>query len=213
MATAVRRIDPPLGEALVRWQHAAGPYWPYLCAVPFLADVHCRARIAPARPDRTAPISGLLADGLKQTDPRMHSAVFVDLPIESTLRQSEALRRLGFRVVPVVQRWIEERAVLPGLDLLQDLIRHQPRALQAPIDRGVVFLLDGRRAGPVGPMPASRFDNRYAYPVCRFPPASFFRAHGVSSGTWIADRGIAADLREYAESLIRGGLELAGCAP
>jgi hypothetical protein len=209
----MRRIDPPLGEALVRWQHAAGPYWPYLCAVPFLADVRCTARIASAGPGRTAPISGLLADGLKQAPPPTRSAVFVDLPIEGTLRQSEALRCLGFRVVPVVQRWIEERAVLPGLNLLQDLIRHQPRSLHAPIDRGVVFLLDGRRAGSVGRMPASRFDNRYAYPICRFPPASFLRAHGVSSGTWISDRGIASDLREYAEGLIRGGIELAGCAP
>ena len=25
-----------LAEALVRWQHAAGPFWPYVCAAPFL---------------------------------------------------------------------------------------------------------------------------------------------------------------------------------
>jgi hypothetical protein len=27
---------PVLAEALVRWQHAAGPFWPYVCAAPFL---------------------------------------------------------------------------------------------------------------------------------------------------------------------------------
>ena len=27
---------PILAEALVRWQHAAGPFWPYVCAAPFL---------------------------------------------------------------------------------------------------------------------------------------------------------------------------------
>ena len=27
---------PMLMEALVRWQHAAGPFWPYVCAAPFL---------------------------------------------------------------------------------------------------------------------------------------------------------------------------------
>ena len=26
-----------LAQALVRWQHAAGPFWPYVCAAPFLS--------------------------------------------------------------------------------------------------------------------------------------------------------------------------------
>lgn len=81
-----------LAGALVRWQHAAGPFWPYVCAAPFLgtgesADLLRGSRLphaampvaahASARPGmRAAPAVGLwtqqqraLADALLRTYP------------------------------------------------------------------------------------------------------------------------------------------------
>ena len=95
-------------EALVRWQHAAGPYWPYVCAAPFLgAD-------AVARPGPEWRARGwtrrqrALADDLTGGP-----LVLLELPPEPILDVAPLLVERGWYVVPVIQRWIASPAVLP----------------------------------------------------------------------------------------------------
>jgi hypothetical protein len=40
-----------LAEALVRWQHAAGPFWPYVCAAPFLGTGEAEALAQSLKPN------------------------------------------------------------------------------------------------------------------------------------------------------------------
>jgi len=208
----VSQTDPQLGRALVRWRHAAGAYWPYVCSVPFLATLTSELP-EPAHPAATLWVSDKpLAEGLELARSEGRAAVLVDLPIEDTLRQAEAIRRLGFRTVPVVQRWITPGAALPGRRLVRNLVRHQPHELCADTELGVVLLLDGERGRAAGRVRAGRFDNRYSYPVCRFPPACFLLADGVRRLVCISDKGLAPDLHNYAEEASRAGIVLAGCA-
>ena len=48
-----------LAEALGRWQHAAGPFWPYVCAAPFLGrrrrSSSWHKRVSERRPARDRP--------------------------------------------------------------------------------------------------------------------------------------------------------------
>jgi len=104
----------------------------------------------------------------------------------------------------------------------------QPLRTAPRSDRGVVFLLDGDRAGPVtadehGP-PPRRFDNRYSYRICRFPPPRLLQQDGLTAAFWLSPPGIAPDLIEYAQTLAEAGLapkelpfpmaaEAAACAP
>jgi hypothetical protein len=135
---------------------------------------------------------------------RERSAVFLDLPPRETLPATEQIARLGFLIVPVIQRWVVAEAVLPCEDLQAQLVGHAPRARQTPCERGVVFLLDGERAGPSAQ--PRRFDNRYQYPICRFPPPDFLRRHEVNSVYWLPAPPVAEDLAAYMELLASGGL-------
>jgi hypothetical protein len=46
---------PVLADALVRWQHAAGPFWPYVCAAPFLGTGDGERLALEARGRATSP--------------------------------------------------------------------------------------------------------------------------------------------------------------
>ena len=206
MSGAPTRAAPrPLARALVRWQHAAGPYWPYVCAVPLLEPPGPPAPLpAPPASTRLARLASLLA----QTG---RPALFVDLPPERSLPSAPALTASGFLVVPVIQRWAAARAVIPSERLLA-LLAGLPEWLRRPSpSRGVVLLLDGARLGP----PAGRvarvpraFDNRYPLHTDRFPPASFLQHDHVERIYWLARDGIAPDLLPYLRSLDAAGYEV-----
>jgi hypothetical protein len=162
-------------------------------------------------------------------------ALLLDLPLEETLELTPALMERGFFVVPVSQRWAAQSAVLDSAALVANLAAYAPTGrVHAP--RGLVLLLDGQRLGdtltrrqaggdkPLSyrterPRPrqrtaeptervfgAGRFDNRYRYPLCRFPPPALMREHQVAVVRWISDDGIATDLVDYAERLASADL-------
>ena len=220
--------DARLVRALIRWQHSAGPYWPYVCAAPFLADLampirpRCAPRASPAR----APDSAVRAGGTLPADPSIGRlvgqldapgdsagarAVLADLPIEMTLAMAPALSRHGWHVVPVVQRWATEPAILPSAGLLTLLLDGADHVARPSRPRGVILLADGERAGQSVrvPRPSGRaFDNRYAYQICRFPPASLLRSLDVRALSWVCPAGIARDLGPYAAGLSAAGVPI-----
>jgi hypothetical protein len=207
---------PSLSEALQRWQEAAGPYWMYVCAAPFVSAPSDLAQVEPS------PANLALQTMLSSLTDEPGSAVFLDLPPAVTLPATGACNQLGLVVAPVIQRWIASTAVLPSEQLAMDLTTFAMEAMPPGPASGVVFLLDGDRAGPGhetqldGPgRPATQpiglpelFDNRYSYPVCRFPAPAFLQREGIERVHWVADSGVAADLREYVHALEEVGLSL-----
>ncbi|HEY8475561.1 MAG TPA: hypothetical protein VIN09_01685 [Chloroflexota bacterium] len=195
-------VAPDLARALVRWQHAAGPYWLYVSPAPFLVPA---ARESPPRPRQ--PDGEWLVDLVAGADDDAPSAVFVDLPPISVLRAAPRLNRLGFFVVPALLRWGPPRAHVPVEDLATTLVQVGETLRRPSVARGVVFVLDGDRFGRPGrPPDHRRFDNRYVYPSSSLPAATFLRRQGVAAACWIAS-GVAPDLRLYARHLADAGLE------
>jgi hypothetical protein len=204
---------PVLAEALVRWQHAAGPFWPYVCAAPFLGDDEGGIQRAVGEGRGWTRRQRALAEALTGepgASGAMHRAptesasvgarciapasgegfsiVLVDLPPEPVLAVAPLLVAQGWYVVPVLQRWIASPAVLPCRRLMDVLLRGAWRARRPRMPRGAVLVADGTRAGPAGYpalAPGRAFDNRYAYQICRFPSLDFLRAQGVRRGRWI----------------------------
>ncbi len=192
--------DPALARALARWQHAAGPFWPYVCAAPFLGQLARPAR-GPGRP----------GPGLVGTIERLvvpdGTALFVDLPPGGTLPLAPRLNRLGLFVAPAFERWAVSPAVLRCERLLAALVAVGERVARPPAPRGLVVLLDGERAGPPGLSPNPRtFDNRYAYVTRPFPPPALLAQEGITQVCWLAVQGIAPDLESYAAQLAAVGL-------
>jgi hypothetical protein len=209
-------LDPadPLARALLQWQDTAGPWWPYVCATPFLSDLSAGEPkpVAPRLPTR-------LARALPNRDDDCATALFVDLAPETTLAATPVLCDLGYAVVPVIQRWAAAPAVVRSETLVARLVTCAPRARLPARVRGVVFLLDGRRFGParhslMEPQMAlrarrlaslRRFDNRYQYPICRFPPVDLLQQLGIQRTIWVAD-GFAPDLQGYITRLESAGM-------
>jgi hypothetical protein len=192
---------------MLRWQHAAGPFWPFVCAAPFLTDLQPR----PVR-RRASSVGGTLLDLLLSAAPHERFAALLDLPIEPTLAVADQLNAAGLTVVPVVQRWSAQPAVLDCRALLSLLLEQAPRQHRLDSPRGLLFLLDGERNGPppdLAQSPSPRaFDNRYTYRSCRFPNAATLTAAGYDHLLWLSRDGVAADLSEYAASLVANGLTL-----
>jgi hypothetical protein len=189
----------PLARALAAWQRAAGPYWLYVCAAPFVGPPLIGGAGRSASASR-AEVAACAAD----LDPA-RSALFVDLAPEEALAEAPALRAGGWWVVPVIQRWCAPAALLPAQPLRSSLI-DVGRCLPRRAGAGAVFLLDGARRGPPGQHPPHRFDNRYEYPTCRFPPPGLLRARGIEVVAWLARGGTAPDLAEYVAALAAAGL-------
>lgn len=220
--------DPRLVRALVRWQHAAGPYWQYVCAAPFLGDGTVPShpsrthRIAEAAPsDRAASLGtavqadASLSELVRRLGPPSGQArplaVIADLPIERSLALAPDLARNGWYVVPVVQRWVADPAVLPSGELVRLLLDGANRVSRPRSPRGVLLLADGERAGDPAhpPRPRDRaFDNRYAYQICRFPSAALLRSLDVRAVRWVCPSGVARDLAPYAADLTAAGLPI-----
>lgn len=193
--------DATLSGALVRWQHGAGDLWPYVCAAPFVGPAY--RPVSARRTERLAPIADALA-GLGEVS---RPALFVDLPPEPVLCQMADLGAQGFVVVPVIQRWCADPAVIASGSLRSALVAAARHARHHARPRGYVFVLDGERAGPRSRVvPGRAFDNRYAYRACRFPPPEVLRAAGVGRIGWLSTRGIASDMADYALSLAAAGL-------
>lgn len=184
----------PALRALIRWQHAAGPFWPYVSATPFLSGA--------GRHERTVEAAGGLPD--------LHTGLvlFLDLPLSQTLGLAPRLGREGFVVVPVIQRWCTDPAVIPSSELLSALVACA-RSLRRPREpQGAVFLLDGDRAGPKRPR-LTIFDNRYRYNPNAFPPAEILKRQGITTVRLISRGEPAQDLWAYLDALARGGLPCA----
>ena len=94
----------------------------------------------------------------------------------------------GWYVVPVIQRWIAQPALLPCRALLARLVVGARYARHPTRPRGAVLVADGARFGPIGRPPTVRgrvFDNRYEYQICRFPSMAFLHSQGVQQVRWI----------------------------
>jgi hypothetical protein len=170
-----------LADALARWQAAAGPYWLYVGAAPFVLPEVKEMGLDPD-PDRAVVrVVARFLEGRR-------GVVFVDLPPERTLPLTSALA--DHRIVPALQR--------PGADRrLRRLLETLAPVAPVADPRGAVFLLDGDRA---------RY--RYEYPECRFPPPRLLHAEGVEAVGWVAPAGVVApDLRPYARTLAGSGLD------
>ncbi len=167
-----------LARALVRWQHAAGPFWPYICAAPFLstadaetlarrvwahgeADTGDRARREPgshrALVDRlVGPAetggsqTGMGTMGMGGKSGGALAVILADLPPEPLLAAAPLLVERGWYVVPVIQRWIATPAVLPCRRLLERLLLGA-RCIRRPSEpRGLFLVADGERTGRPG---------------------------------------------------------------
>jgi hypothetical protein len=190
-------VKPALAKSLESWQRAAGPFWLYVCAAPFLSPLAEAELAQPARKTRWSGAREIFSAVQEAQDQR--TAVFVDLAPEQTLTLTAELNRLDYVVVPVIQRWAVANAAVPSELLVEALVRYGAQA-RLPHEhwdqiRGAVFLLDGLRRGrPMAQSATSpntdgahaaaisrrtsstrRFNNRYTYPICRFPPSSLLR--------------------------------------
>jgi glutathionylspermidine synthase len=134
------------------------------------------------------------------------TATFVDLPPTSVLPATVWLNQHGFIVVPIIQRWVAFPSVLDCSRLLDQLITFSERCRRPASPRGVVFVLDGERAGTGRASSApSKFDNRYGYSGGLFPRPDDLWRRGVSEVRWVGVTDLAPDLRPYALSLADAG--------
>jgi hypothetical protein len=173
----------------------------YVCAAPFLGPG--LPAVAPAR--RPRPDRGLLELLERLAEPG--TALFADLLVAATLAAAPPLSAGGAAVVPVIQRWCAPRAVLPARPLLDRLVAASTAVVRPRDGATALFMLDGERSGRRGHPPAAhRFDNRYEYPACRFPPPALLRREGVARVLWLSRGGVAEDLRGYARELAAAGL-------
>ncbi|MCC7370635.1 MAG: hypothetical protein IT306_19600 [Chloroflexi bacterium] len=216
-----------LARALIRWQHAAGPFWPYVCAAPFLGTGESLQLAAgiPARPARTVPRSQ--GDDCRGDT---FQVVLADVPAEPLLAAAPELTDAGWYVVPVIQRWIASPAVLPCRRLLELLLRGADGVRRPAQPRGAILVADGDRTGPPAYpvlVPGRTFDNRYEYQICRLPSTRFLLEHGVQEVRWLTSERppvpgpngpepmtlglppVARDLQPYREMLLQAGIEVA----
>jgi hypothetical protein len=132
----------------------------------------------------------------------------VDLPPERTLGWALGLNDQGFIVLPLIHRWPAEPCLLPAAAITAQLIEIAGRLRKPEDPRGVVLLLDGRRAG-MGRRgrPLSRFDNRYHYGPHLFPPPELLTRHGFTRLVLLpVDKAPAADINPYLARLEAGGI-------
>lgn len=199
--------SPRLARALLRWQHAAGPFWPFVCVAPFLTELSPRS----AR-HRVSSVGTALLDLLPLSDQGGRFAALLDLPIERTLAVADELNAAGLTIVPVVQRWSAQPAVLDCRELLGLLLDQAQRQRRLEAPRGLLLLLDAERTGRACParsrVPSGAFDNRYTYRSCRFPTAATLARAGYDRVLWLSGGGIAVDLVDYAASLKLAGSDL-----
>lgn len=169
-----------LVEALVRWQHAAGPFWPYVCAAPFLGSdsdagtkregqgrgrtrreraraealtgEHAASGAINRAPTEAHPVGArfIAPTAIAPAEGEGLSIVLVDLPPEPVLLLAPLLVEQGWYVVPVVQRWIASPAVLPCRRLMETLLHGARLARRPSVPRGAVLVADGARTGPAG---------------------------------------------------------------
>ena len=194
--------DPAHARAYLRWQRAAGPYWPYVCLTPLLEASLPRASRSFTPRARRAPLEQLERLDLEG------SVLLLDLPPLAGIGLARWIAARGLFPVPIVQRWPARPAVLPCRTLAAALLGLAPLVRRPADGRGLALLLDGERAGrPDRPIAARAFDNRYALRLDRFPPAELLAERGLRRAFWLGPEARpAADLRAYAEALAAAGL-------
>ncbi|MBI4213650.1 MAG: hypothetical protein HY534_05005 [Chloroflexi bacterium] len=114
-----------------------------------------------------------------------------------------ALVTRGFAVVPAIQRWCADPAIVPCHTLISHLVSFAPVRISS-WDR-VAFILDGDRTGPKRADPRA-FDNRYLQNPDLLPSPDLLRGLGFTHSVWISRGGLAHDLAPYVESLSRAGM-------
>jgi hypothetical protein len=167
-----------LAEALVRWQHAAGPFWPYVCAAPFLGTAEGTLlaqrvmgsgrgegrnqprisggqsalvdRLVSAAHDLTPFRTGEAAGG-DEVAPWNGGLplILADVPAEPVLAVAPLLAARGWYVVPIVQRWIATPAVLPCRQLVERLVVGARQMKRPAAPVGAILIVDGERTGSV----------------------------------------------------------------
>src|SRR5262249_18434123 len=141
--------------------------------------------------DRRPPPS--LVQAINDADPSQPVAIFVDLLRTSVLPATVWLNQRGFVVVPVIQRWVAFPAVLNCSRLIEQLVTFGGRCRRPSWPRGVVFVLDGDRAGRKRMViPPDRFDNRYAYSGSLFPAPEELRRRGFHVVRWVGTAALAS---------------------
>jgi glutathionylspermidine synthase len=209
---------PPISiatHALRRWQHAAGPFWLYVGAAPFLSDLESES-IADLTGDgpvgRVPRVLSSALGGISAAEPRL---VVVDLPAVPILRATAALNARGFSVVPVIHRWLADPAVLPSRVLFEALVAGGLRCRRPRSPRGIVLVLDGERAGKPdrSRRPTNRFDNRHDYSAGRFPTLDLLQSQGIASVHWVLRSDLASDLEDFVRSLAEAGIPMYGLSP
>ena len=205
------RLRRASARGLLGWHRLAGPFWPYVGAPPF---------ISPFVPDSPAPVRRAMAPRIGRllgaAGPGL-VAVIIDLPAVPMLEMASALAAAGCWVVPLIQRWLADGAVLPAEPLARALYAPPKTPVPPPAPIGVVFILDGQRAGKPARLDRRyrprRFDNRYEYTPHVLPPPGFLAQHGVGRVSLLARNGrVAPDLALYVRDLATAGL-IPGGAP
>ena len=184
----------PALRALIRWQHFAGPFWPYVSATPFLSA--------------TSALNGSILEPRESgLFPRAGEALFLDLPPMDILGLVPAPHRDAFLVVPIIQRWCADPAVIPSAGLVGALLAVARRLRRPREPRSALFLLDGDRRGPKRPK-LDRFDNRYFYNLNALPPAEVLQRQGITEARLVSRGAPAQDLWGYIQALKRGGVDV-----
>ncbi|MEA2642167.1 MAG: hypothetical protein QOF51_3561, partial [Chloroflexota bacterium] len=98
-------------EALSRWQRAAGPFWPYVCAAPFLGEI----TVPTVRSGSSAMSDAFAArvTQLVEDAPDSMAAIYADVSPEMALAASGQLSAQQIATVPVIQRWVIDQARVP----------------------------------------------------------------------------------------------------
>ncbi len=193
-------------RAYLAWTRAAGPFWQYVAAMPFL--VHPSRHRAPLPLDaaRTAIERSILPFF---DSARGRVALLLDLPPDLGLATTLAFHEERWLVVPVMSRWPTERPALPVDSLLAQLIWLSAELRPPAEPRGIVFLLDAERQTLPHPDAVEhKFDNRYVYSTDDLPSARMLLEWGVEAV------GVAAHYHHAPEDVeyITGELSRAGLA-
>lgn len=205
------RLRRASARGLLGWHRLAGPFWPYVGATPF---------ISPMVPPSPTPVRRAIAPRIARLlDPAGSGlmAVIIDLPAVPVLEMASALAAAGLWVVPLIQRWLVDGAVLPAEPLARALYTPPKTPVPPPAPIGVVFILDGQRAGKPSRLDRRyrprRFDNRYEYTPHVLPPPGVLAQHGVGRVSLLTRAGrVGPDLAQYVRDLETAGL-IPGGAP
>lgn len=204
-----------LWQAYDAWCGLAGPLADFVAPTPFLAPWDPEAR------QPRHPAAGRLADALV-AKAGSDGGIILEAGPRLGLAVAARLLERKCNVAPVFFRWPHPDPVLPARPLSSWLLgiatcgADQPVALRSTAGSTVAspsapcILLDAERARTTSASTLRRrFDNRFTYGGYQLPPATRWRATGITRLVWAAPAaGVARDLEDYAEALVGAGITL-----